>query len=85
MEKYIGDAGQRTATVLLYLATPEEGGETTFPKAEIMVPAVRGTAVLFWSHTGDHQLDVNSFHGGMPVVSGIKYCCTKWIRENRWY
>ena len=84
MEKYIGAPGQRTATVLLYLATPEEGGETVFPKAEIAVPAVRGTAVLFWGHTGDHQLDDMSLHGGMPVKAGVKYCCTKWLRENRW-
>ena len=27
MERYVGAAGQRTATILLYLATPEEGGE----------------------------------------------------------
>ena len=25
--------GQRVATVLMYLATPEEGGETVFPNA----------------------------------------------------
>ena len=84
MEKYIGASGQRTATVLLYLATPEEGGETIFPTAELMVPCVRGTAVLFYSHTGDHTLDPKSYHGGMPVAKGTKYCCTKWIRENRW-
>lgn len=85
MDKYIGSAGQRTATVLLYLATPEEGGETVFPHADIMVPAVRGTAVLFWSHDLNHELDIKSLHGSMPVKSGTKYCCTKWIRENRWH
>jgi len=84
MERYVGAAGQRTATILLYLATPEEGGETVFPRAQVMVPAVRGTAVLFYSHTLEHELDPNSFHGGMPVISGTKYCMTKWIRENRW-
>ena len=84
MDRYIGKSGQRTATVLIYLHTPVSGGETTFPKSDILVPAVQGTAVLFWSHTNDHKLDGNSLHGSLPVKEGIKYCCTKWIRENKW-
>jgi prolyl 4-hydroxylase len=28
------NGGQRVATVLIYLSTPEEGGETVFPLAE---------------------------------------------------
>lgn len=28
------NGGQRVATVLIYLATPEEGGETVFPHAD---------------------------------------------------
>ena len=83
MERFL-IPGQRTATVLLYLHTPRFGGETTFPKANILVPTVRGTAVLFWSHTNDHQLDTNSLHGSLPVKEGVKYCCTKWLRENEW-
>lgn len=84
MSNFLGTAGQRTATVLLYLETPEQGGETIFPDADVKVPAIRGDAVLFWSHTPDHNLDRKSRHGGMPVQSGIKYVATKWIRENVW-
>ena len=83
MSNFLGPQGQRTATVLLYLQTPEQGGETTFPGAGIHVPAIRGDAVLFWSQTPDHQLDRTSLHGGKVVHSGTKYCATKWIRENR--
>jgi prolyl 4-hydroxylase len=85
MSAFLGTPGQRTATVLLYLATPIKGGETIFTNTDIKVPAIKGTAVLFYSHTPDHQLDRTSTHGGLPVEEGTKYCCTKWIRENSWY
>jgi len=44
MERYLGKAGQRTATVLLYLHTPDEGGETIFPHTAKKVPAKRGSS-----------------------------------------
>lgn len=84
MPAFLGQPGQRTATVLLYLSTPEEGGETIFTAPNIKVPAVKGTAVLFHSHQVDHLLDRSSNHGGLPVLRGTKFCLTKWIRENLW-
>jgi len=69
----------------MYLSTPEEGGETVFPSAkQLKVKAVKGTAVLFYSHTPDFQLDPNSLHGSVPVKAGTKYCMTKWIRLNKY-
>lgn len=32
------EGGQRIVTALMYLATPEEGGETIFPDAEVQSP-----------------------------------------------
>ena len=84
MRNFLGKPGQRTATVLLYLETPILGGETIFPVVNLKVPAVKGDAVLFWSHTVEHTLDRKSMHGGLPVEQGIKYVATKWIRENVW-
>lgn len=84
MDHFIGKAGNRIATVLIYLNAPDEGGATVFPKAEIMVPAERLTAVLFWSMTPETELDWESLHGGMPVVSGVKMAMTKWMRINQW-
>jgi hypothetical protein len=37
-EVYIRDAGNRIATVVMYLGEPEEGGETVFPMAGLTVP-----------------------------------------------
>ena len=86
MDKYIGASGQRIATCLIYLETPDEGGETYFPNAHppLSVKAVKGTAVLFWSMTVDNKLDTYSLHGSAPVSKGTKYCMTKWFRENSW-
>lgn len=84
MDKYIGHAGQRTATVLLYLHTPDEGGETIFPHTGKTVQAKRGDALLFFSHHPDKTLDPHSLHGGLPVISGTKYSATKWMRLNEY-
>jgi len=85
-EKFIGKSGQRIATVLTYLASPEEGGETIFPNAEgglLKVKANAGDAVLFWSCTPDGKEDSRSLHGGNPVIKGTKWAMTRWIRQRR--
>jgi prolyl 4-hydroxylase len=38
--------GQRVATVIMYLNTPEAGGETIFPTVNISVTPNKGTALL---------------------------------------
>eukprot|EP01124_Arcella_intermedia_P019099 TRINITY_DN2623_c0_g1_i1.p1 TRINITY_DN2623_c0_g1~~TRINITY_DN2623_c0_g1_i1.p1 ORF type:complete len:266 (+),score=17.71 TRINITY_DN2623_c0_g1_i1:36-800(+) len=76
----LGAAGNRIATVLTYLSTPESGGETVFPNAGLQVKATKGNAVLFWDITPDGKSDPMSLHGGNPVISGTKWAMTKWIR-----
>jgi prolyl 4-hydroxylase len=38
--------GQRIATVLMYLSTPDEGGETVFPSAKNKVNGTEWSATL---------------------------------------
>jgi prolyl 4-hydroxylase len=86
--------GQRMATVLMYLSTPEEGGETVFPDAEkkvagdewsecalkgMAVKAIRGDAVMFFSLNTDGTEDPTSLHGSCPTLKGEKWSATKWI------
>lgn len=87
--------GQRVATVLMYLTTPEEGGETVFPYAEsngdskgnwsdcakrgLAVKAKKGNALLFYSLKPDGSEDVKSTHGSCPTLKGTKYSATKWL------
>eukprot|EP00889_Picochlorum_renovo_P004771 jgi/Picre1/31801/NNA_007150.t1 len=78
----VSHGGQRIATVLMYLSTPEEGGETVFPHAEpkvegdewsecakkgLAVKAKRGNALFFYSLKPDGKGDVRS--GGVKVSS----------------
>eukprot|EP00892_Ulva_mutabilis_P008292 jgi/Ulvmu1/5835/UM025_0093.1 len=90
--------GQRIATVLMYLTTPDEGGETVFPNAAekiagdewsecakrgLAVKATRGNALLFFSLHPDGTEDPTSLHGSCPTTKGEKWSATKWIRVGK--
>lgn len=69
--------GQRVASVVMYLNTPELGGGTAFPELGLTVTARRGSAVYFAYEGGDPS----SLHAGLPVICGEKWIATKWLRE----
>ncbi len=69
--------GQRVASLVMYLNTPEMGGGTNFPNIGLTVTPIRGTAVYFSYKTGDEA----TLHAGMPVFKGEKWIATKWLRE----
>jgi prolyl 4-hydroxylase len=71
--------GQRVASLVCYLNTPEHGGETVFPDVQLEVAPVRGNAVFF-SYDRAHPA-TRTLHGGAPVVAGEKWVATKWLRE----
>lgn len=69
--------GQRIASVVMYLNTPELGGGTAFPEVGLTVTARRGSAVYFAYDSND----MSSLHAGLPVQRGEKWIATKWLRE----
>lgn len=73
--------GQRLATIVMYLNTPERGGATTFPDVQLSVAPQRGHAVFF-SYDRPHPA-TQTLHGGAPVRAGEKWVATKWLREGR--
>ena len=73
--------GQRIATFLMYLNTPESGGETRFPDVGVSIRARQGNALLFRYPTPTP--DTKTLHAGTPVTKGVKWAATKWIRESK--
>lgn len=71
--------GQRVATVVMYLNTPERGGATTFPESHFEVAAIKGNAVFF-SYDRPHAM-TRTLHAGAPVLAGEKWILTKWLRS----
>lgn len=70
--------GQRVASVVMYLNTPERGGATVFPESHFEVGAVKGNAVFF-SYDRAHPM-TKTLHAGAPVLAGEKWIMTKWLR-----
>jgi prolyl 4-hydroxylase len=77
--KILERGGQRVATIVMYLRTPERGGATVFPDIGLEVAPIKGSAVFF-SYARPHP-DTKTLHGGTPVTLGEKYVATKWMRE----
>jgi prolyl 4-hydroxylase len=71
--------GQRVGTLIIYLNTPEKGGGTIFPDAQLEVAPQRGNAVFFSYARPDPS--TRTLHGGAPVIAGDKWIATKWLRE----
>lgn len=74
--------GQRTHSILIYLNDDFEGGETYFPKESTTIKPEKGKLILWSNITEDGSLDYRKLHSGLPVVSGIKFLATIWVREN---
>ncbi len=79
MAAVLARGGQRLATLVIYLNTPERGGGTTFPDVALEVAPIKGNAVFF-SYDRPHAA-TRSLHGGAPVITGEKWVATKWLRE----
>jgi prolyl 4-hydroxylase len=79
MASVLQRGGQRVATLVMYLNTPNQGGGTTFPDVSLEVAPIKGNAVFF-SYDRPHAV-TRTLHGGAPVVEGEKWVATKWLRE----
>ncbi len=77
-------AGQRRATLLVYLNDGFAGGETEFVKIGLKIRPERGKGILFWDTDGDENIIASSMHRGNPVLSGEKWIATKWTHKRPW-
>ncbi|XP_011001658.1 PREDICTED: probable prolyl 4-hydroxylase 9 [Populus euphratica] len=98
-DEYGPQSSQRAASFLLYLSNVEEGGETMFPFENgsgvspgfdykqcvgLKVKPRQGDGLLFYSLFPNGTIDPTSLHGSCPVIKGVKWVATKWIRDQIW-
>lgn len=77
-EQIVSRSGQRIGTLIMYLNTPEQGGDTYFWNLGIKIKARKGSA-LFFSYP-DATTRSGTFHGGDMVTAGEKWIATQWLR-----
>lgn len=79
---FAGDPeGERELTLLLYLQTPLEGGDTVFPDLRLRVSAVAGRLVVWRNLRDDGTVDPAKRHAAQPVRRGGKTILTTWSRQ----
>lgn len=78
-QPFLARGGQRVASIVMYLNTPQAGGGTAFPDLGIEFAAIKGHAVFF-SYDCAHPSS-RTLHAGSPVLKGEKWVSTKWLRE----
>jgi prolyl 4-hydroxylase len=81
---HVKKRNNRLATLLMYLNTPEAGGETIFPLLDIKIQPVKGDALIFYNCNPNRKGNPLSLHQGAPLLQGEKWVATKWLRFERY-
>ncbi len=74
-----GTGNQRIKTAIAYLNHGYEGGETLFEQGP-KIAGRQGDVIIFDNVKSDGSPDPVSRHAGLPVVRGVKWIATRWIR-----
>eukprot|EP00435_Cladocopium_sp_Y103_P033685 s1241_g8.t1 len=73
-------AGLRVLTVFFYLSEAKKGGETRFPKVDLLVEPSAGKAVVWANVQADiWKMEKRSLHQAVPVVEGTKIAANFWV------
>ena len=73
-------SNDRMMTLLIYLNEGFVGGDTCFPLYDLKVRPRAGEAIAFYNLRDDGTADKRMQHAGAPVVQGVKWVATRWIR-----
>jgi prolyl 4-hydroxylase len=82
LQSEVQNGGQRMYSCLFYINDDFDGGETDFPKVNYRVDPQIGKLVIWKNLNDDLSVNYNSIHAGLPVISGEKWICIVWVREN---
>ena len=81
-----GASGGRLFSFVLFLSSPEEGGELHFADVNLTIRAERGAAVL-WPSLSAQDFDLPellSHHASVPVRRGQKLAAVTWLHLYDW-
>lgn len=79
-ETHTNPGGQRTWTVMIYLNTVPQGGQTCFRRLGRCFSPVQGLALAWNNLMADGTPNPFTLHEAMPVEAGNKWVITKWFR-----
>ncbi|MES2058659.1 MAG: 2OG-Fe(II) oxygenase [Pseudomonadota bacterium] len=82
LDSITGAQNQRIKTVLIYLNHGFQGGETIFSELGVTIVPQQGDAIVFTNVTANGSPDPASRHAGLPVIQGVKWLATRWIRAH---
>jgi prolyl 4-hydroxylase len=74
-------AGDRVRSIILYLESPDEGGETHFRALNIRIRPEMGKLVIWKNLLPSGFPDFAMIHAGMPVLKGSKTILVTWERK----
>ena len=74
-----GKAGDRLASLLVYINDDYVGGKTEFTKLGFSVTPEIGKGILFYNIDENENLIYESQHTGADVIEGNKWIATKWV------
>ena len=86
---HLSRGGQRLKSLIIYLNDDFEGGETVFPKKDLIIKpeigkVVEWTNVIEKSDTQSKEsYDWSTLHGSTPIISGNKFTLIIFERERK--
>ncbi|MEE8294425.1 MAG: 2OG-Fe(II) oxygenase [Sphingomonadales bacterium] len=77
-------SGQRKKTFLVNLNEEFTGGETEFVNIGLKTRGKKGDGLMFINVTEANEPNTLTIHAGRPIIEGIKWLSTMWIREKEY-